>query len=120
MLINRRPRRSTRTDTLYPYTTLFLSTAFTTAAVARGLEHLPHWPQRCFVTGGGRHNATMMRMLRRYLNLPVEAVETVGWRGDSLEAEAFAFLAMRAVRGLSLSLPGPTGVRHAKIGRAHG
>ncbi len=91
-------------------------TAFTAAAVARGLAHLPQRPLRCLVTGGGRHNATMMRLLTQYLNLPVEAVEAVGWRGDSLEAEAFAFLAMRAVRGLSLSLPGTTGVRSAISG----
>lgn len=91
-------------------------TAFTAAAVARGLEHLPQRPRQCLVTGGGRHNATMMRMLTRYLNQPVEAVEAVGWRGDSLEAEAFAFLAMRAVRGLSLSLPGTTGVQNAAGG----
>lgn len=86
-------------------------TAFTAASVARGLGHLPHRPQRCLVAGGGRHNATMMRMLTRYLNMPVEAVEAAGWSGDHLEAQAFAFLAARAVRGLPLSLPGTTGVR---------
>ena len=95
-------------------------TAFTAAAVARGLEHLPQRPLRCLVTGGGRHNATLRRMLTQYLNQPVEPVESSGWRGDSLEAEAFAFLAMRAVRGMSLSLPGTTGVRRAiSGGRLH-
>ncbi len=91
-------------------------TAFTAASVARGLQHLPQRPVRCLVCGGGRHNATLMRMLTQQLNMPVEAVEAVGWRGDSLEAEAFAFLAARAVRGLSLSLPGTTGVRLAVSG----
>jgi anhydro-N-acetylmuramic acid kinase len=85
--------------------------AFTAASVARGLSHLPHRPLRCLVCGGGRHNATLMRLLTQHLNMPVEAVEAVGWRGDSLEAEAFAFLAACAVRGLPLSLPGTTGVR---------
>lgn len=88
--------------------------AFTAASVAQGLQHLPGGdsgrPARCLVTGGGRHNATLMRLLTQYLNHPVEAAEAVGWRGDSLEAEAFAFLAARAVRGLPLSLPGTTGV----------
>ena len=37
-------------------------------------------------------------------------VETVGWRGDFLEAEAFAYLAIRHMDGLPLSLPGTTGV----------
>jgi anhydro-N-acetylmuramic acid kinase len=90
--------------------------AFTAASVARGLGHLPQRPLRCLVCGGGRHNATLMRLLTQHLNMPVEAVEAVGWRGDSLEAEAFAFLAARAVRGLPLSLPGTTGVRLAVSG----
>jgi anhydro-N-acetylmuramic acid kinase len=84
--------------------------AFTAASVARGLSHLPQRPLRCLVCGGGRHNATLMRLLTQYLNMPVESVEAVGWNGDHLEAEAFAFLAARAVRGLPLSLPGTTGV----------
>lgn len=84
--------------------------AFTAASVARGLSHLPQRPLRCLVCGGGRHNATLMRLLTQHLNMPVEAVEAVGWNGDHLEAEAFAFLAARALRGLPLSLPGTTGV----------
>lgn len=90
--------------------------AFTAASVARGLGHLPQRPLRCLVCGGGRHNATLMRLLTQHLNMPVESVEAVGWRGDHLEAEAFAFLAARAVRGLPLSLPGTTGVRLAVSG----
>lgn len=86
-------------------------TAFTAASVARGLAHLPQRPVRCLVAGGGRHNASLMRLLTTYLNMPVEAAEAAGWHGDHLEAEAFAFLAARAVRGLPLSLPGTTGVR---------
>jgi len=86
-------------------------TAFTAASVARGLSHLPQRPLRCLVCGGGRHNATLMRLLTQHLNMPVESVEAVGWNGDHLEAEAFAFLAARAVRRLPLSLPGTTGVR---------
>ena len=90
--------------------------AFTAASVARGLSHLPQRPLRCLVCGGGRHNATLMRLLTQHLNMPVESVEAVGWNGDHLEAEAFAFLAARAVRGLPLSLPGTTGVRRAVSG----
>lgn len=90
--------------------------AFTAASVARGLSHLPQRPLRCLVCGGGRHNAALMTLLTQHLNMPVEAVEAVGWNGDHLEAEAFAFLAARAVRGLPLSLPGTTGVSAAVSG----
>ncbi|WP_439817416.1 anhydro-N-acetylmuramic acid kinase [Zavarzinia sp. CC-PAN008] len=87
--------------------------ALTVEAVAAGLRHLPQAPQRWLVTGGGRHNPVLMAGLRRRLGMPVEPVEAVGWRGDALEAEAFAFLAVRTLRGLPLSLPTTTGVVRA-------
>jgi anhydro-N-acetylmuramic acid kinase len=40
----------------------------------------------------------------------VADAESVGWRGDALEAEAFAFLAARCARGLPISFPGTTGI----------
>ena len=52
-----------------------------------------------------------MTTLAEVLKVPVQAVEAEGWRGDHLEAEAFAFLAVRALRGLPLSLPETTGVK---------
>jgi len=50
-----------------------------------------------------------MEMLRRELGVDVFSAEDAGWRGDALEAEAFAFLAVRHLRGLPLSLPSTTG-----------
>jgi anhydro-N-acetylmuramic acid kinase len=85
-------------------------TAFTVASVAAARRHLPAAPVRWLVTGGGRHNATLMAGLAAALQVPVEPVEAVGWAGDALEAQAFAFLAQRSRRGLPLSLPGTTGV----------
>ncbi len=85
-------------------------TRFTARCVVHALGHLPSRPRRWLVGGGGRHNGTMMRMLGEELGVAVEPVEAAGWNGDSLEAEAFAFLAVRSVRGLPLSLPSTTGV----------
>jgi anhydro-N-acetylmuramic acid kinase len=85
--------------------------ALTAAAVARGVDHLPARPRRWLVTGGGRHNRFLMAELGRRLGVPVDPVEAVGWDGDALEAQAFAFLAMRNLAGLPLSLPSTTGVR---------
>ena len=85
-------------------------TAFTAFAVERALPHLPAPPARWLVTGGGRHNATLMEMLADRLRAPVEPVESVGWDGDALEAQAFAYLAVRSRLGLPLSLPTTTGV----------
>ncbi len=82
----------------------------TAAAVARAVEHLPAAPRRWLVTGGGRRNPAMMARLSARLGVPCEPVEALGWRGDALEAEAFAFLAVRSRHGLPLSLPTTTGV----------
>jgi len=60
--------------------------------------------------GGGRHNPALMAELARRLGVPVEPVERAGWNGDALEAQAFAYLAVRSLAGLPLSLPGTTGV----------
>jgi anhydro-N-acetylmuramic acid kinase len=84
--------------------------AFTARSVALSRAHMPAPPRRWLVCGGGRHNAHLLSLLGRELAVPVTPVETVGWRGDSLEAEAFAFLAVRSLRGLPLSLPSTTGV----------
>ncbi|MGH6898155.1 MAG: anhydro-N-acetylmuramic acid kinase, partial [Geminicoccaceae bacterium] len=79
-------------------------------AVARAQAHLPAPPERWLITGGGRHNATLMRMLAEALGVPVAPVETIGADGDALEAQAFAFMAVRRVRGLPISFPKTTGV----------
>ncbi len=92
-------------------------TAFTAAAVAAGLAHLPANPRRWLIAGGGRHNATLMRALAARLP-DVAPVEAVGWDGDALEAEAFAFLAVRSRSALPLSLPTTTGAYRPALGGA--
>jgi anhydro-N-acetylmuramic acid kinase len=86
-------------------------TAMTAAAVAVAARHFPAPVRRWLVTGGGRHNATLMALLAARLDAPVAPVEQAGWDGDALEAEAFAYLAVRSLEGLPLSLPSTTGVR---------
>jgi anhydro-N-acetylmuramic acid kinase len=85
-------------------------TAITAAAVAAAVAHFPAPPRRWLVTGGGRRNPAIMAALAQALAAPVEAVERVGWDGDALEAQAFAYLAVRSLDGLPLSFPGTTGV----------
>ncbi|MGD9539149.1 MAG: anhydro-N-acetylmuramic acid kinase [Alphaproteobacteria bacterium] len=84
--------------------------AFTAAAVARALRHLPAPPLRWLVTGGGRRNPALMAALAESLAAPVDPIEAIGADGDALEAQAFAYLAVRSLRGLALSFPGTTGV----------
>ena len=118
------PPKSLDRDTFDPRSVASLSaddgaatlTAFTAATVAAALAHLPAAPRRWLVTGGGRHNPTLMAALAERLAVPVEPVEAVGWDGDALEAQAFAYLALRSVEGLPLSLPGTTGAKSPTTG----
>ncbi len=91
-------------------------TAAVAAAVVEGLRHVPARPEAIWVAGGGRLNDTMMAMLEGGFGGPVAAVEAVGLNGDMLEAQAFAYLAVRAVRGWPTTAPGTTGVKAATGG----
>lgn len=86
-------------------------TAFSAHAVAAGVAQLPERPAKVIVCGGGRHNPVMMEYLEYVLPCAVLTAEDVGWRGDSIEAEAFAFLAARRARELPISWPMTTGVQ---------
>ncbi|MEX3015765.1 anhydro-N-acetylmuramic acid kinase [Gymnodinialimonas hymeniacidonis] len=85
-------------------------TACSAGAVGRALLHLPEKPATILATGGGRRNATLMAMLADATATRVQPVEDAGLDGDALEAQAFAYLAVRVDRGLPTSAPGTTGV----------
>ena len=91
-------------------------TAFTAASVARALEFFEQPPERLIVCGGGRHNAALMRALGDRSGVRVENCDALGWAGDALEAEAFAWLAARHVRGLPTSVSETTGVVAPTVG----
>lgn len=76
----------------------------------------PTMPRQLLVTGGGRHNKTVMSGLADALACDVSPVEAVGLDGDMLEAQAFAYLAVRAARGLPISSPQTTGVPRPMTG----
>lgn len=90
-------------------------TAFTVEAVRLAMLWLEA-PNGLIVCGGGRHNPAIMAGLRAALPFPVRSAEDAGWRGDSIEAEAFAYLAARCVRGLPISFPGTTGAPQPMTG----
>jgi anhydro-N-acetylmuramic acid kinase len=101
---------SAMAEGLDPATGAATLTAFTAAAVGKGLNQLPTRPTKLIVCGGGRHNPVIMEMLRTRARVEAVPAEAVGWRGDAIEAECFAFLAVRVLRGLPISFPTTTGV----------
>ncbi len=83
--------------------------AFTASAVGKALDLLPRRPTKLIVSGGGRHNPTIMAMLKTRAKAEPIPAESLGWRGDAVEAECFAFLGVRVLRGLPISFPSTTG-----------
>ena len=84
-------------------------TALTAAAVGESERFLPARPSHWLVAGGGSRNRMLMSELDSRLSAPVFPVEDVGLNSDMLEAQAFAFLAVRSLRNLVLSVPSTTG-----------
>jgi anhydro-N-acetylmuramic acid kinase len=85
-------------------------TALCAAALARGLDMLPTPPAELIVCGGGRKNPTLMREVATRSGTQALDCDTIGWRGDAIEAELIAFIAARTVLGLPLTFPTTTGV----------
>ena len=91
------------------------------------IAHLPSIPRKWLLSGGGRHNETLVRALQDFADArlpqgvrvePIEAL-TVGGQpldGDMIEAQAFAYLAARHLKGLPISFPGTTGVSVPQCG----
>jgi anhydro-N-acetylmuramic acid kinase len=84
-------------------------TAYTARTIARGIA-LAGGAGRVVVVGGGARNPTMLAMLAEAAGVPIVTGAALGWSGDFVEAQAFAFLAARSLAGLPLSFPGTTGV----------
>lgn len=91
-------------------------TAFTARSVELGLRLLPARPAAIHVAGGGRRNATLMRMLEEATGVPVSSVDDLGWDGDAVEAEGFAYMAVRRLKDLPISFPGTTGAPEPMTG----
>ncbi len=92
-------------------------TAFTARTIAMAAKHFPVPPKQWIISGGGRHNPALMKMLCELLD-HVVTTEDVGWEGDVVEAQAFAYLAVRAKRRLPLTLTQTTGAAQAISGGA--
>lgn len=91
-------------------------TAFTAESIAKAREHLPEEPRLWVVCGGGRMNKTLMGMIAGRVENAVVPAEAAGLDGDAIEAEAWAYLAVRALKGLPITFPGTTGVSEPMTG----
>lgn len=90
---------------------------FTVESIAKAAQFFPKPARQWLVAGGGRHNKAIMQGLKELLG-EVNPVEAVGWEGDALEAQAFAYLAVRSRLRLPFTLPQITGARRPTSGGA--
>jgi len=100
---------ATVVDGLSPADGAATLTRFTAEAIAASVKLVPAAPRLYIVCGGGRLNSTLIQDLRDTLQAPVIKAEDVELNGDSMEAEAWAYLAVRCLRGLAITFPGTTG-----------
>jgi anhydro-N-acetylmuramic acid kinase len=90
--------------------------AFTVSAISRAVEFADEAPKRWIVAGGGAGNAELLRLLREKLKAEIITADHVGWSSSHLEAQAFAYLATRSLKGLPITFPTTTGVCEAMTG----
>ena len=84
--------------------------------IARAREHFPEQPRLWVICGGGRRNKTLMAMIAARVESAVAPAEAAGFDGDAVEAEAWAYMAVRSLKGLPITFPGTTGVREPTTG----
>ena len=91
-------------------------TRATARSIAMAANHFPAPAKQWIVTGGGARNPTLMAAIAAETRGPVVPAASLGWDGDALEAQAFAFLAVRSLRGLPFTYPTTTGVSQPLTG----
>jgi anhydro-N-acetylmuramic acid kinase len=91
----------------------------TAKSIYSALDHLDQPPKLWLLSGGGRLNAAIVADLRSFAtedDADVLLCEDYGFDGDMMEAQAFAFLAVRSARGLPLTFPSTTGCKSPSCG----
>ena len=81
----------------------------TARAIGLAARHFPAPVTQWVISGGGARNPTLLKAIAEETRGKVVTADSLGWNGDALEAQAFAFLAVRSLRGLPITFPGTTG-----------
>ncbi len=84
-------------------------TQMTVAAIAETLKRCPKKPKLMVVCGGGRKNIELLQRLQKATRINTMPIEWMKLDGDAIEAQAFAYMAVREVMGLPISFKTTTG-----------
>jgi anhydro-N-acetylmuramic acid kinase len=93
--------------------------AITAHSIFAARVHAPDQPKTWILCGGGRKNLILMNHLAELAHKQgarVVVAEEVGFDGGAMEAQAWAYLAVRSLKGLPISFPQTTGVKSPTTG----
>ena len=91
----------------------------TVKGIILGIKLLNKKIKTLILTGGGRKNLFIVNNLKKILKkkgIKIIKIDELNFNGDLLEAQAFAYLAIRCVHKLPLSIPTTTGVKKPTLG----
>jgi anhydro-N-acetylmuramic acid kinase len=95
------------------------ATALTAESIALGVRNFVTTEMRVdevFVSGGGTHNPTLMRLLKKAMDpIPVKESSEVGLDVDAKEAIAFAVMAYETAHQRPSNVPMATGARRSVV-----
>lgn len=90
--------------------------AFTAECLVRSFSLLDcTMPSQIVLAGGGWNNPVILaefrqRLAEQYSEIQVQTADQLGWDNQAIEAQLFAYLAVRSLAGKPLSYPGTTQV----------
>ncbi len=96
-------------------------TEFTGYLIAEGLKFISQKNNITFLLcGGGRKNVNLIDCIKTYLsnenNITLEVIDNYNLKGDYIESQAFAFLAIRSFLNLPISFSTTTGCKEFTVG----
>ena len=102
--------------TLLPADAIATANYISAYCIVAADKFYPKKPTMRIIAGGGVHNRTMINHIKNLSDIPVKTADDIGLNANAIEAECFAWLAVRSIKGLPLSLPSITGVHKAVSG----
>ena len=97
--------------------------AFTADAIVNSLNFLTiDLPEHWILAGGGWHNPVIRQELNQRLQQHlkraphIQTADEIGWNSQAMEAQIFAYLAVRSLQNQPLSVPGTTRVPYPLSG----
>ena len=88
----------------------------TAKSIANAAQCYGASPQDWIICGGGRRNKFLMARIAANVQGIVTPAEAHHFNGDAMEAQAFAYLAVRSLNNLPLTFPNTTGIAEPMTG----